>query len=84
MNKLQMLLPIGMSCLLLLVVAACFQGNKEEPPFNDQPLFIEPCIPLEGSKVDPCSRDPSWQFDTGVSASYSNHVIPELSIEVIF
>ena len=58
MNRLSIPLAIGMSCLLLLVVA-CFQAGEEEAKFT------EPCVPLPGSDVDPCERRDDW--DIGVS-----------------
>ena len=77
MNRLSMLLAIGATSMFFFIaVAACSQASEEGAP------FIEPCTSIQDSDVDPCSRDPSWRFDTGVSASYSDHVIPKLPIDL--
>ena len=76
MNRLSIPRAIGVACLIFIAVAACSQASEEGAP------FIEPCTSIRDSDVDPCSRDPSWRFDTGVSASYSDHVIPKLPIDL--
>ncbi len=76
MNKLQMLLPIGMSCLLLLVVA-CFQAGEEEA------RITEPCVPLPGSDVDPCERQPHWSVHAGASASYTLESLPIMPFSLL-
>ena len=76
MNKLQMLLTIGMSCLLLLVVA-CFQAGEEEA------RITEPCVPLPGSDVDPCERRPHWSVHAGASASYTLESLPVMPFSLL-
>ena len=71
MNNLQMLLTIGMSCLLFFVVA-CFQAGEEEA------RITEPCVPLPGSDVDPCERRPHWSVRTSASVSISENRMPKL------
>ena len=71
MNKLQMLLTIGMSCLLL-AAGACFQAGEEEA------RITEPCVPLPGSDVDPCERQPHWSVRTNVSGSYRDSDLPTI------
>ena len=53
---------------LILVLSGCFQVTDREPP------FVDPCIPLNGSEVDPCERRESW--DIGISASYRLESFP--------
>ncbi len=76
MNKLQMLLTIGMSCLLLLVVA-CFQAGEEEA------RITEPCVPLPGSDVDPCERRPHWSVRTSASINIDEDRMPKLPYVVL-
>ena len=69
MNKLQMLLTIGAASLLLVVVA-CFQAGEEEA------RITAPCIPLPGSNIDPCARQPDWSVTTAFSAGYQLENMP--------
>lgn len=72
-HKTKLLLPItiGMACLLA-AVAACFQVA------GDETLSAEPCIPLAGSDVDPCERQPEWSVETKFSGHYHPEDLPRL------
>ena len=76
MNRLAIPLAIGVASLLFLAVAACFQAGEEDAPFT------EPCIPLDGSTIDPCDRDPLWSLETGIAMSIADDAVPELPIDL--
>ena len=53
---------------IVLTLTAC--GDKTVR--DDGSLFVEPCIPLEGSEVDPCLRDPYWEMPSQIHADYTS------------
>ena len=74
----KILIAVTAASAIVLVLTAC--GGTTN--LNDQPLFIEPCTGLEGSKVDPCLREPLWQMDSRQSASYAADAIPNAPIDL--
>ena len=63
---------------IVLTLPAC--GDKTVR--DDGSLFVEPCIPLEGSEVDPCLRDPYWEMPSLVHADYSSDAVPTSPIDL--
>lgn len=64
--------------MLLLVFAACAGGAVRD----DGTLFVKPCVALEGSKVDPCLREPYWEMPSLVHADYGQNAVPTSPIDL--
>ena len=76
MNKIWIVLAISVACLLGSAVA-CFRVGEAEIP------TVAPCVPLEGSEVDPCARDPHWSFRTDVSTSFRIENMPRIPYSIL-
>ena len=68
---------LAMQLALVFTLTACGSGAVRD----DGSLFLEPCLPIDGSDVDPCLRDLHWTIG-GSRASYSSYVIPEAPIDL--
>ena len=73
----KILIAVMAASVIVLVLTAC--GG--ETGSDGSRLFLEPCLPIDGSDVDPCLRDPHWTIG-GSRASYSRYVIPEAPIDL--
>ena len=62
---------------LIFALTGCFQVTDREP------LFVDPCIPLTGSEVDPCERQPHWSVHAGASASYTLESLPIMPFSLL-
>ena len=62
---------------LIFVLSGCFQVTDREPP------YVDPCIPLNGSEVDPCERQPHWSVNAGASASYTLESLPKMPFSLL-
>lgn len=64
--------------MLLLALVAC-TGDAGR---GDGALFVKPCVALEGSKVDPCLREPYWEMPSQVHADYGQNAVPTSPIDL--
>lgn len=64
--------------MLLLAVVAC-TGDASR---DDGTLSVKPCVELEGSKVDPCLREPYWEMPSLVHADYRSESVPMTPINL--
>ena len=72
------LLLVTFTCVVIVVLTTCGGVSNRA----DDSTFIDPCMPLDGSKVDPCNRDPLWKMESSHSASYTADAIPALPIDL--
>ena len=70
---------LALQFLLILALLGCGDATGAD----DGSLFTEPCIPLDGSEIDPCARDTQWDVETGIHGSYSEAAFPKLPYNIL-